>query len=72
LVVGEMWRLQKGRLGIDMTYPQKINISGNNRFPRFPAASAVSSPATHISVNVPAKIKNTRMNKNMSPPLSAT
>lgn len=56
----------------DLTYPQKINESENIRFVIFPAISAVSIPAITIFVNVPAKIKNVRINKNISAPLSAT
>lgn len=58
--------------GDDLTYPQKINESENNRLVIFPAASAASIPAITIFVKVPAKIKNVKINKNISAPLSAT
>ena len=62
----------RGGRGDDSTYPQKINESENSRFVILPAASAVSIPAMTIFVNVPAKIKNVRIYKNISAPLSAT
>lgn len=58
--------------GIDLTYPQKINESENSRFVRLPAASAVATPAITMFVNVPAKIMNVKMKRNMSAPRSAT
>jgi hypothetical protein len=54
-----------------LTYPQKINVNENIIFTIFPAVSAVPIPAITIFVNVPEKIKNVRMNKNISA-LSAT
>ena len=58
--------------GIDLTYPQKINESENSRFVMLPAASAVATAAITMFVNVPAKIMNVNMNRNMSAPRSAT
>ena len=55
----------------NLTYPQKIIESENNKFVILPATSAVSIPAITMFVNVPAKIKNVRIYKNISSPLSA-
>lgn len=63
---------RRGEIGSGMAYPQKISESENKRFVIFPAASAVSTPAITIFVNVPAKFKNVKINKNINAPLSAS
>lgn len=57
--------------GDDLTYPQKIVESENNKFVIFPATSAVSIPAIIMLVIVLAKIRNVGIKGNISSPLSA-
>ena len=56
--------------GWGRTYPQKIRVREKSSCAMFPAVSAVSIPATTISVNVEVKIRNAQTSKNIRPPRS--
>ena len=51
-------------------YPQKIRVREKRSWAMLPAVSAVSIPATTISVKVEVKIRNVQTSKNIRPPRS--